>query len=189
MNSRFKPLGVVTACWLAFFSGCASRQIHPSGAAAAIPAASGVVKVPAAEIVRFVEAPEPVYRNPKIAMVTLRAHQDAEGRLLGPQVMYQIAEPGGWNIEAVERGRGFVSAANLEAQANANRSDLVPGREVPPVPPDAPLLDPERAARITITGLMREDERAEAEARARQAGQGTAAIFDREAGWLLIPGH
>jgi hypothetical protein len=142
-----------------------------------------------AEVVRFVEAPEPVYRNPKIAMVTLRAHQDAEGRLLGPQVMYQIAEPGGWNIEAVERGRGFVPAANLEAQANANGSGFVPGREIPSVPPDAPLLDPERTARITITGLMREEDRVEAEARARQAGQGTAAIFDREAGWLLIPGH
>jgi len=115
--------------------------------------------------------------------VTLRAYQDADGRLFGPQVMYQVTDPGGWNLEALENGTGFVPAANLGVPPT-----VAPAREAPPLPRDAPLLDPDRAARITITGLMREEDRPRADALARQAGEGTASVFDPSAGWLLIPG-
>ena len=76
--------------------------------------------------------PEPIYRSPKIGVVQLGAHLDAEGRLLGPQVMYQVVDPGGWDIDALDGGKGFIPAANRE------------------VPPDALLVDPEQAGRITI---------------------------------------
>ena len=135
------------------------------------------------------EAPKPIYRNPKIAAVILRSHQDAEGRLLGPQVMYQVTDPGGWNLEAVENGRGFIPEANVEISPGIADAGVAPAREEPPLPRDAPLLDPDRAARITITGLMREEDRPRADALARQVGEGTEAVFDPSAGWLLIPGH
>ena len=120
--------------------------------------------------------------------MTLRAYQDAEGRLFGPQVMYEVTDPGGWNLEALENGTGFVPAANLGVPPSVEPAGTAPAREAPPLPRDAPLLDPDRAARITITGLMREEDRPRAETLARQAGEGTAAVFDPSAGWLLIPG-
>jgi len=136
-----------------------------------------------------VGAPQPIYRNPTIASVILRSHQDAEGRLFGPQVMYQITDPGGWNLDAVEEGRGYIPDANAAPSPVAPPADFPPAREAPPVPRDAPLLDPDRAARISITGLMGEEDRPRAEALARQAGGGTAAVFDPSAGWLLVPGR
>jgi len=118
----------------------------------------------------------PVYRNPTIGVVYLRAHQDAEGRLLGPQIIYQVVDPGGWNLEAVESGHGSVSASN---------------RELPPenasLPGDPSPLDPARAVGITITGLVRRQDRPEAEAMAMRIGGGNEAVFDTQAGWLLVP--
>ena len=57
---------------------------------------------------------EPIYRNPKIGVVYLRAHQDEQGRLLGPQVMYQVTEPGGWNVDAAGREVPALPASNAE---------------------------------------------------------------------------
>jgi hypothetical protein len=120
-----------------------------------------------------------VYRNPKVGVVYLRAHEDTEGRLLGPQVMYEIVDPGGWNIDAAEQERGFIPASNSEKQP----------RGAPDSSVDSPLLDPDLAARITITGLMRLENRDEAEALARNARDGRIAVFDDQAGWLLVPGR
>ena len=116
--------------------------------------------------------PEPIYRNPRIGVVYLRAHQDPEGRLLGPQVMYQVVDPGGWNIQALDGGNGYLPSTNIQ---------------VPSVPEDEPLLDPESARSITITGLMAPEDRSEAEAMAGRAGGSCAAVYDKQAGWLLIP--
>jgi hypothetical protein len=171
-----------------FIAGCATRPPVAPEPPAPIAIGLGQNRAPTFEPARAPEISEPIYRNPKIAMVTLRAHVDAEGRLLGPQVMYQVAEPGGWNIEAAENGRGVIAMGNAEAKPNLNGPSAV-AREVPPFPADAPLLDPERAGRITVTGLMREEDRPEAEARALEAGQGSSAVFDRDAGWLVVPGR
>jgi len=100
------------------------------------------------------ETPAAVYRNPRIGKVLLRAHQDAEGRLLGPQVMYQVVEPGGWNLEALDA-------------------------------PAAPVGQP--AGGIVLTGRMDPGERAAAAAQAAQRGAGWTALFDPQAGWLLLP--
>jgi hypothetical protein len=121
--------------------------------------------------------------------VYLRAHQDSEGRLLGPQLMYQVVEPGGWNIQALESGNGYVPAANLEVPANAASPLVVPATQAPSLPADAPLLDPDAASRITITGLMNPGDRPEAQAMASRAGGSCAAVYDDQAGWLLIPVH
>jgi hypothetical protein len=62
--------------------------------------------------------------------------------------------------------------------------------EVPPLavsPSGSPLMDPEKAARIVATGLMDPGARARAEDLARQAGGGRSAVFDVQAGWLLVP--
>ncbi|HEX3731177.1 MAG TPA: hypothetical protein VHV47_15300, partial [Opitutaceae bacterium] len=93
-------------------------------------------------------------RNPRIGKVLLRAHQDAAGRLLGPQVMYQVVDPGGWNLEALD------------------------GPAAPEGPP---------ATGIVLTGRMGPGERAEAEAEAARRGPAWTAIFDPQAGWLLLP--
>ena len=47
----------------------------------------------------------------RIGLKNFGAYQDAAGRLFGPQVMYQIAEPGGWNLDAVEDGRPLADAS------------------------------------------------------------------------------
>jgi hypothetical protein len=135
----------------------------------------------------FPAAPESIYRNPRIGVVYLRAHQDAEGRLLGPQIMYQVVDPGGWNIQALESGNGFVPATDFQAPANLSSPPVVPATGVPSIPADAPLLDPGAASRITITGLMDPADRPEAEAMAGRTGGACAAIYDNQAGWLLVP--
>lgn len=128
-------------------------------------------------------APESVYRNPKIGVVYLRAYQDAAGRLFGPQVMYQITEAGGWNLDAVENDRTLADASfEIPARSLA----IAPARGAPERPADSPLLDPAKAAQITLTGLMRQEDQEQAEAMALQAGD-RVAMFDAEAGWLLMP--
>jgi len=65
---------------------------------------------------------------------------------------------------------------------------VVPASAVPPLPPDdSPLLDPGRAAQMVFTGLMRPEDRPEAEAKAAQAGGGRSAVFDDQAGWIILP--
>lgn len=152
-------------------AACSSPSGAPSAAGPAIEVAATIVK-PLIAPPSIVAEPQPVYRNPKIGVVYLRAYQDAQGRLMGPQVVYQVTDPGGWNIDAVERGGGLPYAAPVRPASPA---------------PDSPLLEADQAQRITVTGLMREEERNEAEAMAARAGSGCSAVFDRQAGWLLIP--
>ena len=168
-------------------AGCASQRQSPAALAASAGPAEASPKVESPHPMPAAGAPQPIYRNPKIAAVILRSHQDAEGRLFGPQVMYQVTDPGGWNLEAVEEGRGFIPDSNAAVQPGAVPADSPLAREAPQMPRDAPLLDPDLAARIAITGLMVEEDRPRAEALARQAGVGMAAVFDPSAGWLLVP--
>jgi hypothetical protein len=113
------------------------------------------------------EAP-PLYRPPRIGEVLLRAHVDVEGRLLGPQVMYEVVDPGGWNLGALDA----VPA---------------PGAEAAAAPPDPALLDPDAAAGIVLTGLMRPEDGPAAEALAARQGPDWRAAYDAQAGWLLRP--
>jgi hypothetical protein len=131
--------------------------------------------------------PEAIYRNPKIGMVYLRAHQDANGRLLGPQVMYQIVDPGSWNIDAIEEGHGYIPAVNLELSPNQGSPSIVPAKGIPPLASSSPLLDPVAAAEIIITGLTRLDDKPEADRLAHQQELGSTAVYDEQAGWLLLP--
>lgn len=144
-------------------------------------------------------APPQVYREPTIGVVYLRAHEDAQGRLLGPQVMYQIVDPGGWNVGALDPGPSAAAAPRADGSLRAFPPDpaaLVPARNaeqattlgpIPQPPPSAsPLLDPAAAAKTVITGLMRPGDRAQAEALAAQR-PGTSALYDAEVGWLLVP--
>ena len=127
--------------------------------------------------------PDSVYRNPKVGVVYLRAYQDAAGRLFGPQVMYQVTEPGGWDLDALDRD-GAIADANVEA---STRSLIIaPARNAPEIRKNSPLLDPGKAAQIVLTGLMRQEDHVQAEAMARQAGD-RVPMFDAEAGWLLMP--
>lgn len=122
-----------------------------------------------------------VYRNPTIRVVQLRSYEDADGRLFGPQVMYQIVEPGGWNVEAAEskssRGaKNEIPSPTISSPAlKAENSSVA----------DRPLLDPAQTDDIVLTGLMRESDRLQAEAMARNTGD-RSAIFDRDAGWFLL---
>jgi hypothetical protein len=101
--------------------------------------------------------------------------------------MYQVTDPGSWNVEAVEQGKGYIAAANLEVPPNVGSPYVVPAREIPPVPPDSPLLDPPVAAKTRITGLGRPEDKPRAESLARQAGDGCTAVYDDQLGWLLVP--
>lgn len=89
-------------CALFAAAGCATVHRVPPGssvpAQGSNPVGSELPVAPLAGPDR-----EPVYRPPKIARIYLRAHVDANGRLVGPQVIYQVIEPGGWNLDALER--------------------------------------------------------------------------------------
>lgn len=95
-------LKLVFFCALCAAAGCATVHRVPPGAPASAqgsnPIGSELPLAPQPGPDR-----EPLYRSPKIARIYLRAHVDASGRLVGPQVIYQIVEPGGWNLDALER--------------------------------------------------------------------------------------
>jgi hypothetical protein len=172
---------------LGLAAGCVSR---PPSVAAVPPSAAPTPSPPPAPLAAgFPKDSTPVYRNPKIAVVYLRAHQDAAGRLLGPQVMYQVAEPGGWNVEAVDQDKAYIPAVNLEIPPGQGSPYVVPAREIPAPPARASLLDPDLARQIVLTGLMRREDQPQAEALARQTGPGCTAAFDPEAGWIVLPGR
>jgi hypothetical protein len=174
---------------LGFAAGCTSRPLPTAPLAAPPPSpAAPPAAPPLAPAALLPIASSPVYHNPKIAMVYLRAHQDADGRLLGPQVMYQVADPGGWNVEAVDQGKAYIPSVNLEIPPGQGSPYVVPAREIPPPPARAALLDPAQAAHITFTGLMHREDQMQAEALAREAGPECRAAFDPEAGWILLPG-
>ncbi|HEY3756110.1 MAG TPA: TraV family lipoprotein [Opitutaceae bacterium] len=80
--------------------GCAMDSAPPP----ALPAPGQAVMplAPAPPLSNSPTETTPVYRPPKIARIYLRAHVDTNGRLVGPQVIYQIIEAGGWNLEAVD---------------------------------------------------------------------------------------
>jgi len=81
------------------FSGCAHS---PPVVLTPVPAPA--VVIPPVSSLLAADDRQPVYRNPRIGKIYLRAHEDANGRLVGPQVIYQIVEPGGWNVAALEQG-------------------------------------------------------------------------------------
>ena len=161
-HRRHLPL---LAVLLAAPVGCSAPARPPEPATLAVPSAEAR-QPPAAPIQA---APEPVYRNPRIAVVYLRAHQDEQGRLLGPQLMYQVTEPGGWNVDAIDQGRAYIPSVNSEAPAIREAPD--PGSTV---------------SGCVITGLMKPADRDRAEVMARHAG-GTA-YFDDQAGWVILQG-
>ena len=184
-----KTLAYLSAGILALgLNGCAALNTPPPAATALSVPVSATISpaVPAetpAPAAPPPNAPESVYRNPKIGVVYLRAHQDAAGRLFGPQVVYQITEPGGWNLEMLEHGR---SLADANVEISSRSLVIAPARDLPERPGNSPLLDPAKATQIVLTGLMRQEDQAQAEAMARQAGD-RVAMFDAEAGWLLMP--
>jgi hypothetical protein len=184
-----RRLGLFLAMAVALDSaGCGAAPRPTATPADPPPVLPGPPPLPSAPSIPLTPAaPEAVYRNPKIGLVYLRAHQDAAGRLLGPQLMYQVIDPGGWNVEAVEQGRGYIPAVNVELPPGQGSPYAAAARVLPPVADSSPLLDPAAAAGIVITGLMRRDDQAEAEGLARRQGTGSRAQYDEQAGWLLLP--
>jgi Type IV conjugative transfer system lipoprotein (TraV) len=178
-----RAIGAVILAWMP--TACSSPIAAPSAAGPAVEVATIVAK-PSIAPPSIAMEPQPVYRNPKIGVVYLRAYQDAQGRLMGPQVVYQVTDPGGWNVDAFERGQGCIPSANIDFPPSAGLPYTAPTRPASPVP-ESPLLDADRAEKITVTGLMREEDRNEAETMAAKAGGGCSALFDHQAGWLLIP--
>ncbi len=167
-------------------SGCATFAPSSTAAAAKNVPVSATMSPATTETPATVTPPtEPdsVYRNPKVGVVYLRAYQDAAGRLFGPQVMYQVTEPGAWNLDALDRS-SRIADTNIESSPRS--VVIAPARDAPEIPKNSPLLDADKAAQIVLTGLMRQEDQTQAEAMARQAGD-RIAMFDTEAGWLLMP--
>lgn len=171
-----------------------NRLISAVPAALALAAcARGPKPVPPPPVVAIAPAPSlpiapeggnpAVYRNPRIATVYLRAHVDAQGRLLGPQVMYEVADPGGWNVAALDSDAPVTMSApgarpmtsSVRAEAPVAKAEAAPA---------SPLVNPALAARVRFTGLMAESDRTAAETEAARSG--AQAMFDPEAGWLLV---
>lgn len=130
---------------------------------------------------------KPIYNNPKIAKVILAPHIDKNGRLYGSQEMYQVADEGGWNVEALEPGTsGYIPATNVETPANIGNPVAAPARRSPPIPNESKHLvdeiDPEN---VVITGLLSQSEQTQANNMA--AEKGMMAAWDEQLGWLLIP--
>jgi hypothetical protein len=94
------------------WAGCASAPRAATAPAAPIIPAPVPPAPPEA-----VQGDGAIYRNPRIGKIYLRAHEDANGRLLGPQVIYQIVEPGGWNVAALDHGEPGTADPRLRAGA------------------------------------------------------------------------
>jgi hypothetical protein len=102
----------------------------------------GPVAVPPAALPAAAESDRPaVYRNPKIGKVYLRAHEDANGRLVGPQIIYQIVEPGGWNVAALEQGEPRAADPRLRESA-PTIVDPAAGWMLEPAPEPAEAAQP-----------------------------------------------
>jgi hypothetical protein len=86
--------------------------------------------------------------------------------------MYQVTEPGGWNLEAIDQGRAYIPSVNSEAPDMGRRDS-----------PESGVA----ARGCTITGLMTPADKDKAETMARKTG-GTA-FFDDQAGWVVLKGE
>lgn len=165
----------LTAAFALALAGCAApapiRTLAAPAPGNPSPVVSAALPRPAAP------PPTSLYREPRVGVVYLRAYQDAQGRLVGPQWICQVTDPGGWDLEAVERLNGAPPTAGL--------APALPAREPPPA--ESPLLDARMAGKIALTGLMTAGDRAEAEAMAARRGTGWSPLFDPQAGWLLVP--
>jgi len=95
------------------------------------------------------QGPSAVYRNPRIGRIYLRAHEDANGRLLGPQVIYQIVEPGGWNVAALDQGEPRAADPRLR-EGPPSVLDPAAGWMLAPAP--AADLTPNKATSETAQG-------------------------------------
>ncbi|MDP3072645.1 MAG: hypothetical protein Q8N18_20290 [Opitutaceae bacterium] len=160
-------------------AGC--QTVAPSALSAEPPPVPALAPSAPARPTSAPPAEAAVYRNPKIGVVQLRSYQDADGRLFGPQVMYQIVEPGGWNVEAAESKSSLGTKSEIPAPTLSTPSLMAENASVS----DRPLLDPDQADDIVLTGLMHESDRPQAEVMARTTGD-RSAIFDRDAGWFLL---
>jgi hypothetical protein len=119
----------------------------------------------------------PVYRNPTIAVVELRSHIDEQGRLLGPQLMYQVTDPGGWNLEVVDKqgGRIINSSAIKASQQQASNEGI------------ETILPKNMLSAVIFTGCMQYDEKPQADIFRLAHDPTFSLIYDPKAGWLLIP--
>lgn len=198
---------VISACAIAALSGCLSRKQHAPVSygselgAQTLPRASISVDGPQTQAQRAgaiatVDRPpagyvppnsRPLYNNPKIAKVILAPHIDKDGRMYGPQEMYQVAEEGGWNIDALEPGAsGYIPSVNIEVPANIGNPVVAPARRAPDLPAGSRHLAEEiDLSRVDVTGLFNESDRAQAEAMA--SAKGLNAEWDEELGWILVP--
>jgi len=119
---------------------------------------------------------EPIYRNPTIAVVELRSHIDEQGRLLGPQLMYQVIDPGGWNLDQVDKQGGRL------------REMLVPSNPSPQKAADlGPILSQNILKEVIFTGIMQYSEKSLADAIRLSHNATFGLLYDTKAGWLLIP--
>ena len=129
----------------------------------------------------------PIYNNPKIAKVVLAPHIDKNGRLYGAQEMYQVADEGGWNLEALEPGAsGYIPATNVETPANIGNPVAAPVRRSPALPAESQhmvdRIDPEN---VVITGLLSQTDQTQANTMA--AEKNMQATWDDQLGWILVP--
>jgi len=117
-----------------------------------------------------------VYRNPTIAVVELRSHIDEQGRLLGPQLMYQVIDPGGWNLDQVDKQGGRL------------RDSLRPSYKNPQIATDLEPILPENILKeVIFTGIMQYSEKSLADAIRLSHNATFGLLYDTKAGWLLIP--
>ena len=102
--------------------------------------------------------------------------------MLGPQVMYQITDPGGWNIDSIEQdGTKMPLFGDVLSLAALKQSPNNPSTKL------EPLLDISQRSKVIITGLMDPMERSKAEAFRRETKSDSDLIYDPSAGWLLLP--
>jgi hypothetical protein len=120
--------------------------------------------------------PISVYRNPTIEVVTLRSHIDELGRLLGPQIMYQITDPGGWNLDAIEQSGAVISTS----RAQQNKLNTLDSNQLQ-------LIDAGHIEQVVITGYMDPKDRDKAEILRGSTHADFGIIYDAETGWLLLP--
>jgi len=121
-------------------------------------------------------------------MIHLEPYMDAEGNAYGPQVKYQIEDPGGWNMSALRNPSTAYVPTNMTPQMPQMSGHVVAytGQDRTPAP-TLSLRELYKIDDIEVLGFVeRSQEPLAAEAEKRK-GNTHIRYFDEKLGWMLIP--
>lgn len=189
LTSQITSLGVLG---ILLFSGCstnkkyAEKKASPTFDRMTDPSISVEPVSPSepARVARISQDPVPVYRSPKVREIKMDAYVNERGEAFPPSVKYVVADPGGWNLEALRNPSvSYVPPENsLDIPSSGSHYTRMTQSSSGSAPSPSRFLYDLKDVKVTgFTELGQE-------ARARSmASSSDTAIFDSNLGWILVP--